>query len=99
MDVTFADDRLDRLETDPAYTMGLSEALVKKYRMRMQSIRAARDERDFYAQVAMRYEKLKGKRKHQRSMRLNDQFRLILEITDEDEKRIRIVGIEDYHRG
>lgn len=99
MDVTFADDRLDRLETDPAYTMGLSEALVKKYRMRMQSIRAARDERDFYAQSSLHYEKLKGKRKHQRSMRLNDQFRLVLEVTDEGEKRIRIVGIENYHRG
>lgn len=98
MRVAFGDDRLDRLETDPEFTMGLAASLVTKYRMRMQTIRAALDECDFYAQKALRYEKLKGKRQHQRSMRLNEQFRLILEVDDHGgEKRVRIVGIEDYH--
>jgi proteic killer suppression protein len=98
MKVVFEDDQLARLDKDPGFTMALSAPLVKKYRMRMQTIRAALDERDFYAQKALRYEKLKGKRRHQRSMRLNDQFRLVLEVEDEgDEKRVRIVGIEDYH--
>jgi proteic killer suppression protein len=45
----------------------------------MQYIRAASDERDFYALKSLHYEKLHGKRSHQRSMRLNDQFRLILQ--------------------
>ena len=41
---------------------------------------------------------LKGARAHQRSMRLNDQWRLILEIIPGRPKnRIRVCAIEDYH--
>lgn len=98
MDVTFADDDLDRLETDPTFNMGLAEGVVKAYRKRMQAIRAAPDERDFYELRSLRYEKLKGQRQHQRSMRLNAQFRLILEIDGNGQaKVVTIVGIEDYH--
>ena len=44
------------------------------------------------------FEKLKGARAHQRSIRLNDQWRLILEIEGKgDSKAIVIVSIEDYH--
>src|SRR5258708_40126473 len=98
MDVEFADTGLDRLETDQTFTMGLSAAIVKAYRRRIQGIRAARDVRDFYAMRSLNFEKLKGKRQHQYSMRLNDQFRLVVEIAELVEgKKIRIVGIEDYH--
>ena len=98
MKVVFDDDRLDRLYTDPAFTNGLPASLVKNFRMRMQSICAAPDERDFYNQKSLHYEKLKGNRQHQRSMRLNRQFRLVGEVEDDGaEKRLRIVGIEDYH--
>jgi len=66
--------------------------------MRMQLIRAALDERDFRNQQSLRFEKLKGQRSHQHAMRLNDQFRLILEISGEARSKvITIVGIEDYH--
>jgi proteic killer suppression protein len=68
------------------------------YRRRLQLIRAAPDERDFYAMKSLHYEKLKGARQHQRSMRLNDRLRLIVELADnESDKRVRIVAIEDYH--
>jgi len=64
----------------------------------MQSIRAALDERDFYAQKSPHFEKLQGKRDHQRSMRINDQWRLIVEIMGEPpNKKVWIIGIEDYH--
>ena len=44
------------------------------------------------------FEKLKGDRSHQHSIRLNLQWRLILEVEeDEAGKLIAIVGIEDYH--
>lgn len=98
MDVAFADEDLDRLETDPSFTMGLSEGVVKAYRKRMQAIRSAPDEREFYALKSLHFEKLKGKRQHQHSMRLNQQFRLIVEFeTDKGAKRVRIVGVEDDH--
>ena len=98
MNVEFADDDLDRLETDPTFTMGLPEGLVRAYRMRLQFIRSAADERDFYALKSLHFEKLKGKRSHQRSIRLNKQFRLVLELeTSGGSKRVKIVSIEDYH--
>ena len=98
MRVSHADKKLERLEFDLAYTAGFGPDLVKAYRRRMQFIRAATDERDFRNMKSLHYEKLKGKRSHQRSMRLNDQYRLILEIeTDETGNFVLIISIEDYH--
>ena len=98
MEVAFADDDLDRLETDTDFTMKLSHALVRAYRRRMQGIRSAQDERDFYGMKSWHFEKLEGQRQHQHSIKLNDQFRLILEFVGTGRsKRVRIVGIEDYH--
>jgi len=89
---------LRRLDEDTEFTGGYAPALVKAFRMRMQTIRAALNETDFYAQKSLRYEKLKGKRKHQRSMRLNDQFRLVFEIEERSQGNVIVlVAIEDYH--
>ena len=99
MEVIFDDQELDQLETDPKFTGGRPLAIIKAYRKRMQIMRAALDERDFYKLRSLRFEKLKGKRKHQHSMRLNDQDRLILELIGGNPQwtTIKIVGIEDYH--
>ncbi len=98
MEVSFADDDLDRLETDARFTGGLSSDLVRAYRLRVQAIRAAMDERDLRQMKSFRFEKLAGSRQHQHSMRLNDQYRLILEIQGAvPNKVVRIIGIEDYH--
>jgi proteic killer suppression protein len=46
----------------------------------------------------LHFEKLQGARAHQRSVRLNKQWRLILELVDtKPEKTVRVIGIEDYH--
>jgi proteic killer suppression protein len=98
MQVVFADDDLDRLETDPSFDGGLPQGVVRAYRKCLQVIRSAPDERDFYALKSLRFERLKGKRQHQRSMRLNAQLRLVLELeAGSTNKRVKIVGIEDYH--
>jgi proteic killer suppression protein len=98
MEVEFAKDDLDRLETDPVFSNGLAAPLVRAYRKLLQVIRSARDERDFYAMRSLHFERLKGGRRHQHSLRLNDQFRLIVELTGRGhDKSVRIVGIEDYH--
>jgi|SRR5579871_1299442 len=97
MDVAFKDVSLDRLETDPGFNAGFGDAVVKAYRKRMQQIRAASDERTFYALNSLRFEKLRG-REGQFSMRLNDQWRLIVEFRGEaPRKTVFIAGIEDYH--
>jgi len=98
MDAYFVDDILDRLETDPNFTAGFAHALVKAFRKKMQLIRAARDERDLRAMKSLHFEKLKGSRRHQYSIRLNDQYRLIVELEEHaGSKKVKIVGIEDYH--
>jgi toxin HigB-1 len=98
MEVCFDDPDLDRLETDPSFDMGQYPAIVKAFRKRLQGIRNASDEREFFAQRSWRFEKLKGQRQHQHSMRLNDQYRLVIELKGTGRsKRVRIVAIEDYH--
>ncbi|MPZ75100.1 MAG: plasmid maintenance system killer protein [Deltaproteobacteria bacterium] len=94
----FKDKELDQLDTDPKFNGGYSEAIVRGFRRRMQQIRSAFDERDFYAQKSLHFEKLKGDRSHQHSMKINKQWRLILELHGEgSSKMVLIVGIEDYH--
>ncbi len=98
MEVEFDDKELQQAERDPTCTGGHAEAVTKGFRRVMQQIRAAADERDLYAFKSRRFEKLKGKRQHQHSLRINDQWRLIVEIRGEaPNKKIGIVAIEDYH--
>lgn len=98
MEVEFDDNDLDRLEIDGQFNAGLSQEIVRAYRKRMQQIRAARDERDLYMLKSLHYEKLKGSRDGQHSIRLNLQWRLILELRGEHPcKVVGIVEIVDYH--
>ncbi len=61
-------------------------------------IEAANDVRDLRALKSLRLERLKGKRRHQHSMRLNDQWRLVLELENDSRGRlVVIVDLEDYH--
>lgn len=98
MEVEFDDGNLDRLDTDAQFTAGHSQEVVRAYRKRMQQIRAFRDERDFLSVRSLNFEKLKGSREGQHSIRLNLQWRLILEIRgDHPCKVIGIIEIVDYH--
>ena len=98
MEVEFEDASLRRLEADPGFTAGYDAAIVKAFRKRMQFIRAAVDERAFYAMKSLHYEKLKGILDGQSSMRLNAQLRLLLRLRqDEDGKTVVVISIADYH--
>ncbi len=98
MEIVFRDKDLDRLEIDREFTAGFPREIVKAFRKRIQAIRSATDERDFRELKSWHYEKLKGNRSHQRSIKLNDQWRLIIEvITMKPSNVIEIVAIEDYH--
>lgn len=98
MEIEFKADELDKLETDKDFTGGYAREIVKAFRKRMQTIRAAVDERDLYAIKGNHFEKLKGDRSHQHSLRLNDQIRLIVEIVPGSPKnKIIVIGIENYH--
>lgn len=94
----FDSSELDRLEVDASFTAEYGAEVVRGFRKVMQAIRAAVDERDLYASRGLRFEKLDGKRKHQYSLRINRQWRLIVDLRGEaPNKRVGIVGIEDYH--
>jgi toxin HigB-1 len=98
MEIEFKDEDLDKLETNSDFTAGYAKEIVKAYRKRIQAIRAAKDERDLYAVKGNHFEKLKGNRSHQNSLRLNDQMRLVVEIGQGSPKnKIIVIGIEDYH--
>jgi proteic killer suppression protein len=98
VDVRFAKAELDRLETDASFEGGYSSAVVRAYRKRIQLIRAAADERDFYVLKSLHFEKLKGDRAGQYSIRLNEQWRLVLRFEGHAPTRVVVVlGIEDYH--
>ena len=101
MRVIYRDTGLERVETDADFNGGLSKEIVSGFRRRMQQIRAAVDERFFYAVKSLHFEKLQGDRAHQRSMRINNQWRLIVELQEgaeaDGKKTVVVVGIEDYH--
>jgi toxin HigB-1 len=98
MELRFKNADLDRLETDGGFTAGFDQVIVKAFRKRVQAIRAATDERAFYAMKGLGFEKLKGDRSHQHSMRLNAQWRLILEFEGKaPNKIVCVIAIEDYH--
>jgi proteic killer suppression protein len=98
MRVRHDDPRLERLEADLGFNAGFGRPVVRGFRKVMGWIREAEDERDLYALKSLHYEKLKGNRSRQRSLRLNSQFRLIAELEGAGVlKTVAIIAIEDYH--
>jgi toxin HigB-1 len=98
MEVRFNDPDLDRLEVESDLQTSYAPEAVRGFRKVMAVIRAALDERDLHAMRSLNFEKLKGNRAHQCSLRLNKQWRLIVEVLPAKPKNVIVVmGIEDYH--
>jgi len=98
MNFRFQDEDLEQLAFCSDVTGGFPAAVVRAFRKRIQMIRDAPNERDLYAFQSWRFKKLKGARAHQRSIRLNDRWRLIVEIEPSRPSNVLvIVAIEDYH--
>lgn len=75
-----------------------SEGLVDAFFEVMAIIANAKNENDIRAFKSLHYEKLSGNRAGQISLRLNKQYRLIIQVTkDENGKSIWIIEIADYH--
>lgn len=99
MEVAIRDKTLRLVYTDPKSQSPYSDAVVKRFRFVVGLIKQAVDERDFRAfGKGLGFEKLKGARAHQHAFRLNDQFRLIVEIRGESpRKTVEVIEIVDYH--
>ena len=99
MEVLFGDDDLDRLEVEPRFTARLPAEVVKAYRKVLNYIRQARDERDLRNWKSFHFEKLDVDRKGQCSLRLNRQWRLVVEFEGKSPtKTIVIRKVENYHK-
>ena len=98
MQYRFRNQDLEQLASDTHAHGGFPQGVAKSFRRRLQFIDAAKDERDLVNMRSNRFERLKGDRSHQHSIRLNDQWRLIFEIEEGDPgNTLVLVGIEDYH--
>lgn len=97
MDVGFDDIELDELETNPKARPRFPTGVIKAYRKRLWQIRAVHDERDFYANRGFNFESIISM-PGRYSIRLNDQFRLIIRFEDRGKERtVVVVAIQDYH--
>lgn len=99
MDVRYADQRLAAVETErAAIDTKLPISVIQAYRRKLVVIKAAPDERTLRNWKSLHYEKLSGDREGQRSIRINDQWRVVFTIeTDCQPNRITVLSIEDYH--
>ncbi len=99
MKFEFEDDDLRRLYEERDFVLPrIGPDVTKAFRRKMGLIASAESESDLRSYRALRFEKLKGGRVGQHSIRLNDQWRLILRIeTDAEGRLLIIVEIVDYH--
>ena len=99
MDFRFKDKKLERLYTEEADARFYPPAVVRRFFELMAVVDAAPDEREFYKLKSLHFEKLKGKRENQYSMRLNKQYRLIVTLeTDEKGRYVLVVEISDHYK-
>lgn len=99
MRIQFRNDGLRRLyEQADAVVPGLGPEVTRAFRKKVGFLVAAQSELDLRNYRALRFKKLKGRRAGQYSIRLNDQWRLILRIEDDASGRLLIVvEVIDYH--
>jgi len=97
--IEYKDDDLRRLAEDPEFRpRQWGRDVVVAYRKKIQILGSATDERDLLALRSLRLERLSGNREGTSSIRLNDQFRLILTFHTGDDGRVVVVlELVDYH--
>jgi toxin HigB-1 len=97
--IDFADDDLRQLYDDASFhAPRLGPDVTKAFRKKVGFIAAASTELDIHNMRSLHLEKLVGDRKGQHSIRLNDQWRLILRFESDDAgKVVVILEVVDYH--
>ncbi len=98
MEIEFREKRLALIETDRAAETKFPVALINALRNKLIVLRAAPDERTLRNWKSLHYEKMVGRKGSQRSIRINNQWRLVFTIeTTQRPNRITVLGVEDYH--
>jgi toxin HigB-1 len=98
MRIEFADDDLRRICTDEAHKLGLPVAVIQAARRRLIQLEAAVDERDLRNLKSLHYKKLQGDKEGRRTVRVNDQYRIVFTLLDAERPPvINILAIGDIH--
>jgi len=94
MNVEFADQALALVETDRAAETRLPISVVNSLRRKLAVIRAAPDERTLRNWKSLHFEKMEG---DERSIRLNNQYRLIFTLDTECKpNKLTILSVWDH---
>lgn len=95
----FRNQELQRLYAELDFRLSwMGPDLTKQYRKKMALIASAADERDLANMRSLRFEKLRGRRAKQYSVRLDSHYRLILQLrTDRSARVAVIIEVVDYH--
>lgn len=97
MKVEFDGDLEDVL-TDKAHKLGLPIAVIRGARRKLLQLELAPDERTIREWKSLHYKKLSGNREGQRSIRINEQYRIVFELLDHEQPPvIKVLEIDDIH--
>jgi toxin HigB-1 len=99
VEVVFADKKLELIEDeDRAHELRLPPEVINSCRDKLHKLRQAPDMRTVMNWRGLRYERLKGDRDGQESVRINDQWRIVfVSDTKQIPTRITVLEVEDYH--
>lgn len=73
------------------------KSLINRYKDRIVLLESIEKISDLYTYKSLHFEKLKGERAGQSSIRLNDQYRLIIEEMTRDTFKILIIEISKHY--
>ena len=94
MEIEFADKKLELIDTDRAADTKLPIAVINSLRNKLQFLRGAPDERSIRNWRSLHYEKMA---EDERSIRINDQYRLIFTIdTARQPNKITVLRVWDH---
>jgi proteic killer suppression protein len=94
MEITYDDKKLALVETDRAFDTKLPIAVIESLRNKLRFLKNAPDERSLRNWKSLNYEKHEN---GERSIRLNDQYRLMFNIdTESKANRINILRVWDH---
>lgn len=94
MDIEYRDETLSLVETDRAAETKLPVSVINSLRKKLGIIRAATDERTLRNWKSLHYEKMAN---DERSIRLNDQYRLIFTLSTEcSPNKVTILRVWDH---
>lgn len=95
----FSDRKLEKLYTEGAEAHKYPKGVVDAFLRRVRTIDEAKDERDLRALKSLHFEKLKGDRAGNYSMRLKGRWRLILRIVAEEDRKTPVIDEIIQHYG